>query len=91
MTSKPEIPIRHGFLDIPEAEHEDCILHNISPSTVDHDISIFLKHKLRMIGKERSLGADWPGEDIIGCLIRNASGLFIWAATVIESNYSHFN
>jgi hypothetical protein len=81
ITSRPEIPIRHGFLDILEAEHEDYVLHNISPSIVDHDISIFLKYNLRIIGKERSLGAGWPGEANIKCLVRNASGLFIWAAT----------
>ena len=80
ITSRPEIPIRHGFLDIPEAEHEDYVLHKISPSIVDHDISIFLEYNLRIIGKERSLGVGWPGEANIRCLVRKASGLFIWAA-----------
>jgi hypothetical protein len=58
ITSRSEIPIRYGFLDIPEAEYEDYVLHTISPSIVDHDISIFLKYNLRIIGKERSLGAN---------------------------------
>src|SRR2546423_1881685 len=40
MTSRPEIPIRHGFYQIQDAEHHDFILHNISPSIIDHDISI---------------------------------------------------
>ena len=81
LTSRPEIPIRHGFCQIPDAAHQDFILHNISPSTVDHDISIFLKYNLRLIGQERSLDSSWPGEDIIRSLVRSASGLFIWAAT----------
>jgi NACHT domain len=81
MTSRREVPIRHGFYDIPEAEHEDFVLHNISPAIVDHDISIFLEYNLKVIRQERALDAGWPGEEVIKCLVQSASGLFIWAAT----------
>jgi hypothetical protein len=81
LTSRPEIPIRHGFCHIPEAEHEDFVLHNISPVIVNHDISIFLEYNLEAIRQERPLEAGWPGEQVIRCLVQNASGLFIWAAT----------
>ncbi|KAF2183198.1 hypothetical protein K469DRAFT_786737, partial [Zopfia rhizophila CBS 207.26] len=81
LTSRPEVPIRYGFCQIPDTEHHDLVLHSISPSIVDHDIYIFLEHNLRHIREERSLDSDWPGEEIIRCLVRNASGLFIWAAT----------
>ena len=81
LTSRPELPIRYGFCQIPDAEHQDFVLHSISPSIIDHDIRIFLEHNLRLIGQERSLDSSWPGEDIIRCLVRYASGLFIWAAT----------
>ena len=80
-TSRPEIPIRHGFYHIPKAEHEHYVLHNISPSIVDHDIMIFLEYNMRLIRQERALDASWPGEHIIKRLVENASGLFIWAAT----------
>jgi hypothetical protein len=80
-TSRPEIPIRHGFLDIPDAEHEDFVLHSISPSIVDHDISIFLENNMSAIAQERALDPKWPGEHIIRRLVESASGLFIWAAT----------
>jgi hypothetical protein len=80
-TSRPEIPIRHGFNQIPGAGHQDFVLHNISPATIDHDISIFLEHNLRIIGQERALATGWPGEQAIRRLVQNASGLFIWAAT----------
>jgi hypothetical protein len=46
ITSRREVPIRHDFCDIPEAEHENFALHNISPAIVDHDISIFLEYNL---------------------------------------------
>ena len=81
MTSRPEIPIRHGVYQIPEAGHQDFILHNISPAIVDHDISLFLEHNFRTIRAERAFSDDWPGDLVIRRLVRNACGLFIWAAT----------
>jgi hypothetical protein len=81
LTSRPEIPIRYGFRQIPDEEHQDFVLHNISTSIIDHDITVFLKHHLNVIRRECSLDDDWPGEDIIRQLVQNACGLFIWAAT----------
>ena len=81
LTSRPEIPIRYGFCQIPDVEHQDFVLHRISPSIIDHDIYIFLEYNLRLIGQERFLDASWLGEKFIKQLVRNASGLFIWAAT----------
>jgi hypothetical protein len=66
---------------MPDAEHQDFVLHNISPSIVDHDISVFFKHNLKLIGEEHCLETCWPGEDVIRQLIQIAGGLFIWAAT----------
>jgi hypothetical protein len=81
LTSRPEIPIRHGFYEILDTNHQEFILHNISLSIVNHDISIFLQYNLNFIAVERSLGTGWPGEQIVKRLVCNASGLFIWAAT----------
>ncbi|SLM39419.1 WD40/YVTN repeat-like-containing domain, partial [Lasallia pustulata] len=82
LTSRPEIPIRHGFYQIPETEHQVFVLHHISPSIIDHDITIFLKYNLGLIGQRKpSLSASWPGEETVNQLVQIASGLFIWAAT----------
>ena len=81
LTSRPEIPIRHGFRQISDKEYLDFVLHNISPLTVDHDITIFLEYNLKLIREERSLDTSWPGDEVIRCLVQAASGLFIWAAT----------
>ena len=81
LTSRPEIPIRYGFYQITDVGHQDFVLHNISSSIIDHDISIFLEYNFRLIGQERSLDADWPGDKVIRCLVQIASELFIWAAT----------
>ncbi|KAF2195145.1 hypothetical protein K469DRAFT_681496 [Zopfia rhizophila CBS 207.26] len=72
LTSRPELPIRHGFYQIPAAQHRDFVLHNISPLTVDHDISVFLEYNLRIIRQERSLDASWPGKEVIAYLVQIA-------------------
>jgi hypothetical protein len=81
LTSRPEVPIRHGFVQMPDEGHQDFILHSISPSIINHDIRIFLDHTFRLIAHERSFTAGWPGEEVVKSLVQNASGLFIWAAT----------
>lgn len=81
LTSRPEVPIRHGFHELSSAEHQDFVLHNISPSIVDHDIRVFLEHAFKGIARDRSLGASWPGQEIVKLLVQHASGLSIWAAT----------
>jgi hypothetical protein len=81
LTSRPEIPIRHGFYQMPDSEHQDFVLHNVPPTIVNHDISLFLEYNLGIIRQEWALGADWPGEVVIRQLVLYASGLFIWAAT----------
>jgi len=69
LTSRPEIPIRNGFIHIPRAEHQDFVLHNISPVTVNHDIRIFLEHNLNLLGKELSFAEVWPSVEIIDRLV----------------------
>ncbi|MCJ1312308.1 hypothetical protein MMC25_005982 [Agyrium rufum] len=81
LTSRPKIPIRHGFRELLDTEHQDFVLHNISPPIVDEDICTFLKHGFELIARDRSLAAGWPGEETIKRLVKSASGLFIWAAT----------
>lgn len=81
LTSRPEVPIRHRIDQLADTEHLSFVLHNISPTTVNHDIQLFLEHNLRLIANERCLPTNWPGPEVIIQLVQNASGLFIWAAT----------
>jgi len=81
VTSRPEIPIRIGFSHVADSEHLDFVLHDISQSVVDLDISLFLEHELGQVRQSRALGLDWPGEQTIHNMVRKSSGLFIWAAT----------
>jgi hypothetical protein len=87
LTSRPDTPIRHGFDQISEDKHRHIVLHNISTLVINHDISVFLTHKLQLIGRENHFPDDWLGPDnwlgldVIADLIQKANGLFIWAAT----------
>jgi len=80
-TSRPETPIRFGFKKIPGAAHQDFVLHDISQSIIQHDISNFLRHELEDIRKEYGIPKGWPDEENIELLAQGASGLFIYAAT----------
>lgn len=79
LTSRPEILIRNGFTDV---EHKNYVLHRIAPLIVDHDISIFLRHELGLVGQKLAFGNEWPDAESIKRLAQKSSGLFIWAATV---------
>jgi hypothetical protein len=81
ITSRPEIAIRQSVYQLPETELRAFALRDISPATMDRDISLFFAYDLTLIGQENSLEAGWPGEQAIRCLVQRASGLFIWAAT----------
>ena len=82
ITSRPEKDIRHGFSQVLRGIYQESILHDISKSTVNNDIYIFLNHKF-----ERTLPNDWPGEEAIEHLVQKAAGLFIWAATAYRFLY----
>jgi hypothetical protein len=82
LTSRPELPIRLGFEDMADDEHEDLVLHEISKEIIDHDLFVFLKDKLEKIRSHSSLPAGWPGDEKIHFLVDMASPLFIFAATI---------
>lgn len=82
ITSRPDTDILHCFWEVREV-YKDFILHDISRSVIDHDISTFLDQNFRTIA--RMLGfIEWPvqsRDQVIENLVRKAAGLFIWAAT----------
>jgi hypothetical protein len=81
LTSRPEVPIRDSFTDMPDASYLGFVLHNIEPTIVEHDIRIYLEYHLERIAQDCSLITGWPGEQDIQRLAHDSGGLFIWAAT----------
>jgi hypothetical protein len=49
LTSRPEIPIRLGFHRTQDADHQGFVLHDVSPASINNDISIFLVHNFEII------------------------------------------
>ncbi len=88
LTSRPETPIRYGILAIPSACVDRFVLHEIEPPLVDHDIAIYLEDHLRRIGTAFLRSSDWPGAETVDRLVKQAGGLFIWAATAHRFIYS---
>ncbi|KAL8832726.1 MAG: hypothetical protein Q9170_004770 [Blastenia crenularia] len=83
VTSRPEIPIRYGFKEMPQIMHHDLDLRDIPRETVEQDIITFLKHQF--VGLSRQLGLhDWPSERDIHGLAQKADCLFIYAATAFR-------
>jgi hypothetical protein len=81
LTSRPENAVLHGFSKIPDAHPREFVLQDIPKHVVDHDIFVFLEYELKEIGQEWSTNPNWPSKHDIQCLVSNARGLFIWAAT----------
>lgn len=89
VTSRPELPVRLGFKNIPRGVYQDLVLHKIPRPTIEHDISVFLKHEFGKIRNNsehlhpnRIIPSDWPGETNLKILVDMAIPLFIFAATV---------
>jgi hypothetical protein len=82
LTSRPDLPIRLGFLKIADDDHRDFVLHNIPLEVINHDISLFFNYRLTEIRRERSLPYDWPGDECLQKLVALSLPLFIFAATI---------
>ena len=81
VTSRPDTPILGGFRKLAGEMHQDFVLHEIPPPTVNHGISIFFQQKLSLVKAQHGLRTPWPDEPIIQLLVERAAGLFIYAAT----------
>ncbi|KAH8201323.1 hypothetical protein TruAng_004491 [Truncatella angustata] len=89
LTSRPDLPIQLGFKAV-DGRYQDFILHEVAEPTIEHDIAAYLKHELRLIqqdfdksiSQDRHLSANWPAENDLRTLVRMATPLFIFAATV---------
>lgn len=82
LTSRPDLPIRLGFLRIADNDHRDFFLHDIPLEVIKHDISLFFDCRLREIRTERFLPTDWPGDESLQQLVALSVPLFIFAATI---------
>lgn len=88
LTSRPEILIRLGFSEISN-DARDLVLHQIPEEATEHDITLFLRHQMASIRRERLLPADWPNEKDLLDLTKLSVPLFIFAATMCRLFQDH--
>ncbi|KKP01537.1 hypothetical protein THAR02_06359 [Trichoderma harzianum] len=74
LTSRPELPLRLGFRKI-EGTYKDLVLHEVPAAIIESDILKYLEPN------DLKLPESWPGNHIIGVLVKMAVPLFIFAST----------
>ncbi|KAL4887975.1 hypothetical protein BDV59DRAFT_150820 [Aspergillus ambiguus] len=79
ITSRPEPPVIKGFRPI---DRNEICLHQIDRSSIERDISIFLRQKFDRIRVDHELPQHWPGTENFKALVDMAVPLFIYAATI---------
>lgn len=88
LTARPEMDIHRGLMDgleggPKEKRHRDLVLNELPLPVIEEDIRLFLNDKLSKIRVEESVfDIDWPGNDQIERLVKMATPLFIFAATI---------
>lgn len=89
LTSRPELSIRQS-LAIMEGRYKTLVLHDMPESIIERDLLSILQHELvsirqnynATVPEDRALESDWPGNGTIEKLVKMASPLFIFVATL---------
>jgi hypothetical protein len=88
ITGRPEPRIRSGFrLELLRPYTDVLKLHDVKPELVNSDIKSFFKARFADIAKHRSdcdFTEEWPSSSDIDILCEKATGLFIYASTVVK-------
>ncbi|TEB24067.1 hypothetical protein FA13DRAFT_1797601 [Coprinellus micaceus] len=81
VTSRPEPVIRHFFSNSPCPTHNIFLDDKYNP---DSDIRLCLNAMFSDIRRRYNLPSTWASKNIVDILVQEASGQFIYAATVIR-------
>ncbi|KAK0293192.1 hypothetical protein LTR54_013978 [Friedmanniomyces endolithicus] len=78
VTSRPVWRIRQEIHTIPEAQRQCFVLHDMAPSLVDRDLSIYVETQLA--SRERDRVASWHDAQLVARLVKMANGCFLQAS-----------
>ncbi|KAF6758645.1 hypothetical protein DFP72DRAFT_1064755 [Ephemerocybe angulata] len=82
LASRPEPIIKNFFGTLSQKIHSQIFIdEKYEP---DKDIALFLNSKFSEIRRRYGLPQSWPSDAVVNSLVENASGQFIYAATVIR-------
>ena len=82
VASRPETWIRTFFTESATGKFIETFLDN--KYDPDVDIRLYLKSKFAKLCRRYQLDPSWPSEEVIDKLVENASGQFVYAATVLR-------
>ena len=95
ITGRPEPQIRYGFRLKPlQLTTEEFKLHEVEHCSVDRDIELFFRTCLTKIAKHprhHNFTGGWPTTSDINILCKKATGLFVYASTVVKFVESQFH
>ncbi|KAM3526723.1 hypothetical protein MY4038_006679 [Beauveria bassiana] len=92
-TSRPDLPVLKVYKPLTD-EYAMMALHEVQKSTIDHDLRIYLKHRLEEVREsynnsvdqvDKQLGPSWPSREDVDRLLKMSDRLFISAATMCRS------
>jgi len=84
ITSRPEKHIMTGFRGQLLGGLTDVfVLHHVSPSTVNKDIHLFLKHELSRLACRHEMDG-WPTDEMLDSLCQRAAGFFVYAVATLK-------
>ncbi|KAJ7598152.1 hypothetical protein C8J56DRAFT_814444 [Mycena floridula] len=82
VTTRPEKDIMDALPD--SLAHIQHLSMELDGDANHRDLSVFIRHRLHEIAKNRGLSGRWPTPDDIVRFEAKAEGLFIWAATMCD-------
>ncbi|EHA26559.1 hypothetical protein ASPNIDRAFT_172242 [Aspergillus niger ATCC 1015] len=80
LSSRPELPIRQSFSHLVANKYRDFALQEVLSPTIEHDISLLLKHKIAEIRNDNPLPSNWPSEQDFQKLVTLCVPSFAFAA-----------
>ncbi|OJJ74829.1 hypothetical protein ASPBRDRAFT_463731 [Aspergillus brasiliensis CBS 101740] len=82
LSSRPELPTRQAFSYIAVDEYHDFSLQEVPRPTIEHDMSLFLKHKIAETRNANKLPSNWPLDQDFHMLVTLCVPSFAFAATL---------
>ena len=85
ITGRPEPRIRDGFrLPLLAKVTDVFLLHEVEPSQIHNDISLFFRHSFSEIRSRRHALDGWPTKEQVDLLCERAGGLFVHAIATVR-------
>ncbi|KAF6754905.1 hypothetical protein DFP72DRAFT_1045742 [Ephemerocybe angulata] len=82
IASRPERAIRDFFTNLGDELSLELFLDD--KYNPDADVALFLRSKFSNVRRRFKLPQNWPSDDVIQLLVQDASGQFVYAATVMR-------